>query len=161
MMQQYSSTISFGGGKHNHRNQSVKKHRTDDEIQIPPNFKILIIDDDLDFLKALAYTLSKKKIEFVTADSGETAIEMIKNTFFHLILLDLKMPTMNGAEIFKEIKRIKSRACVIVMTAYSDDDQVEIVAKLNPYGFLEKPFNVKEDLLPLIKKRIEEVEHEN
>lgn len=160
-MQYYYLLINFGGSRGPNNNQSRKKNKTNNNIQIPPNFKILIIDDDLDFLKALAYTLSKRKIEVSTVDSGKTAIEMVKNTFFHLILLDLKMPHMNGAETFKEMKKITSRPCVIAMTAYSDEDQVRIIRSQNPYGFLEKPFDVNKDLIPLIKRRIKEVGYEN
>ncbi len=160
-MQYYYLLINIGGSRGPNNNQSRKKNKTNNNIQIPPNFKILIIDDDLDFLKALAWSLTRKNMNVATAESGETAIEMIKNISFHLILLDLKMPRMNGAETFKEITKIKSRPCVIIMTAYAEDDQVKIVEKMNPYGFLKKPFDMKEDLMPLIKKRIEEVGREN
>ncbi|UCH96507.1 MAG: response regulator [Candidatus Aminicenantes bacterium] len=126
----------------------------DDNIKIPPGFKILIIDDDIDFLKALEYTLTEKKINVVAVESGYHALEVFKKDYFDLILLDLRMAGMNGAETFKKIKQIESKPYVVIMTAFSEDEQMKIVNKLKPFGFLQKPF-VLDQLMPFIKKRIE------
>lgn len=127
----------------------------DDNTKIPPDFKILIVDDDIDFLKALEYTLVQEKIDVVAVKSGYNAIEVLKKDYFDLILLDLRMSGMNGAETFKKITEIKSKPYVVIMTAYSEVEKIKIVTKLKPFGLLKKPFYLQ-DLMPYIKKRIKE-----
>lgn len=142
-----------------YRNTPLKKN-LNQKIQIPPEFKILIIDDDIDFLKALEYRLTQKKIEVVAAGSGYDGLEVLKEEYFDLILLDLKMPDMDGEETFKKIKRIEAIPFVIIMTAYSEDEQLETVKKLTPFGFIKKPFDFN-DLMPYIKKRVKEEKNGN
>ena len=157
-MQQYYLLLSFGVGWNRYYNQSRQQSQMNSII--PPNFKILIIDNDIDFLKALEYRLSKKKIDVVTVESGFTGIEVLKDACFDLILLDLKMPELNGAETFKKIIQIKTRHFVIIMTAQIEDEQVKVVKKLKPFGFLEKPFGLSE-LMVYIEKRIKEEKNDN
>ena len=132
----------------------------DDNIKIPPGFKILIIDDNIDFLNALTYTLTEKKIDVVNAKSGIDAIKILKKDYFNLILLDLKMPGMNGADTFKKIKEIQNKPYVVIISAYSEPEQMEMITKLKPRGFLQKPFYLQ-DLMPYIKTRIKEETDEN
>ena len=65
------------------------------------------------------------------------------------------MPGMNGAETLQRIKQVEGKPFVVIMTAYSDYEQEEAVKKLNPYGFIKKPFDLDE-LMPYIKKRVKE-----
>lgn len=158
-MEIYSSLIAVGKRKIKHDNHPPHppppgKHVIDD-IKIPPYFKILIIDDDIDFLEALEFTLQDVEIEVVAVKSGYDALEVLKEEYFDLILLDLKMPGMDGAETFKKIKTIDAQPFVIIMTAYFEDKKIEAVNKLNPFGFIKKPFDLG-DLMPYIKKRVKE-----
>ena len=135
----------------------MNKNKPNNNI-IPPGFKILIIDNNRAFLEALAWSLGEIKIDVVTAESGQIAIEALKNDSFDLILLDLNMPGLNGVETFKKISKIKNRPFVLIMTAYSEDEhveQLEILKRMNPYGILKKPLYLS-DLMPFIKKRVEE-----
>jgi DNA-binding NtrC family response regulator len=154
-MEIYNTGIIFGKKKTRYNNHPSIKNPINNDIIIPPNFKVLIIDDDIDFLKALEYRLTQKKIEVVAVESGYDALEVLNNDYFDLILLDLKMPGMNGAETFKRIKQIEGKPFVIIMTAYSEDEQVETVKKLDPFGFIKKPFDFNV-LMPYIKKRVKE-----
>lgn len=154
-MEIYKSIIIFGDKKNGYINYPPIKDSINNDVIIPSNFKILIIDDDLDFLKALEYRLIEKKIDVIAVASGYDAIEVLNEEYFDLILLDLKMPGMNGAETFQRIKHIESKPFVIIMTAYSEYEQEETVKKLNPFGFIKKPFDLN-DLMPYIKKRVKE-----
>ncbi|MCK4761522.1 MAG: response regulator [Candidatus Aminicenantes bacterium] len=154
-MQVYSVLSDSGKKKKNYDGFPPPRDHGEKDIRIPPGFKILLIDDDLDFLNALEYRLKNKKIDVVAVGAGFDAIAVLEEDYFDLILLDLKMPGMNGAETFNQIKKIESKPFVIVMTAYSEDKQEEAVKKLKPFGFLKKPFGLI-DLMPYIKKRIKE-----
>ena len=149
------TVFNFGEKRANYHNHSSPKKLGFKDIILPSDFKILIIDDDVDFLNALKYRLTKKKIDVVPVRSGYHALEVLNENYFDLILLDLKMKGMDGVETFKKIRKIEPQPFVIIMTAHFKDDQVEIVKKLKPFGFLNKPFDLDE-LAPLIKKRIEE-----
>jgi DNA-binding NtrC family response regulator len=154
-MENYNPGIVFGDKRTRYNNHPQIKNSINNDIIIPPNFKILIIDDEVDFLKALEYRLTQKKIDVVAVESGYHALEVLKKEYFDLILLDLVMPDMNGAETFKRIKQIEGKPFVVIMTAYSEDEQVETVNKLNPFGFIKKPFDFNA-LMPYIKKRVKE-----
>lgn len=151
-MEVYNSKIFFGEKKNSYNNHPPIKNSINNDIIIPPNFKILVIDDQVDFLKALEYRLTQKKIDVVAVESGPHALEVLKEEYFDLIILDLVMPDMNGAETFKRIKQIESKPFVIIMTAYSEDELLDTIRKLKPFGIIKKPFNFR-DLMPYIKKR--------
>lgn len=119
-----------------------------DASGIPVDFKILVVDDDEDFLEAISYRLKKKKIDVIAVKSGEEAIKKLEGNLFSLILLDMKMPGMNGVETYKKMERLKCGCPVIFMSAYHDEN-VDDVKKLNPFGFLKKPFDFSQ-LYPLI-----------
>jgi len=153
-MEIYNPGIVFGEKKNKYNNPPPIDY-INNNIIIPPNFKILIIDDETAFLKALEYRLTQKKIDVVAVESGYQALEVLKEEYFDLIILDLIMPDMNGVETFQRIKQIEAKPFVIIMTAYSKDEQVETAKKLNPFGFIKKPFGFN-DLMPYITKRIKE-----
>lgn len=154
-MEIYNPGIVFGDKRTRCNNHPLIKNSINNDIIIPPNFKILIIDDEIDFLKALEYRLTQKKINVVAVESGYHALEVLKEEYFDLIILDLVMPDMNGVETFQKIKQIEGKPFVVIMTAYSEDEQVETVKKLNPFGFIKKPFDFNV-LMPYIKKRVNE-----
>lgn len=152
-MEIYGSLLAVGNKKINSEINPPPRNHTNDNIKIPPYFKILVIDNDIDFREALEFTLIEMKLEVVAVESGYAALEILKEEYFDLILLDLKMPGMDGAETFKKIKTLEAQPFVVIMTAYSEDEQIETVNKLNPFGFLKKPFDLN-DLIPYIKKRV-------
>ena len=117
---------------------------------------ILLVDDDDDFRGALSHRLRRKEFNVVAVDSGNEALTAIKDNGFHLVLLDLVMPEMDGVETFRRIIKMKNDCFVVIMTAYHDDERIKIAKKMNPLGFLEKPFEFAQ-LLLFIEKRLKEV----
>jgi DNA-binding NtrC family response regulator len=154
-MEIYGSLLASGKKMNNNDSQPPPGNHINEDIKIPSNFKILAIDDDVDFLEALEFTLKDVELEVVAVESGYHALEVLNEVYFDLILLDLKMPGMDGAETFKKIKAIDAQPFVIIMTAYFEDKKIEAVNKLNPFGFINKPFDL-DDLMPYIKKRVKE-----
>ena len=141
--------------KKGHYSPTPHKNNINGNIKIPPGFKILIIDDDTDFLEALVYTLTQEKIDVVAAGSGYKALEVLEKDYFDLILLDLRMQGMDGVETFNRIKKIEAQPFVIIMTANLEDKQEEAVKRLNPFGFIRKPFDLNQ-LIPYIEQRVKE-----
>jgi DNA-binding NtrC family response regulator len=134
-------------------NQFSNSNRNDTK-----EFKILLIDDETDLLKVLKMDIQEcykgKNIIVDTADSGKTGLEYIENDGYRLILLDLKMPTMNGHQVLQEIRKKAKKYNVVIMTAYEEYPLLNEVQKKSD-GFLEKPFEFDE-LKKYIDKFIEE-----
>jgi len=115
---------------------------------------ILVIDDDDQLRKSFAKLLVEEKYNVMTAASGEEGIEVVAENHFDLILLDMRLPGMNGMETFKQIKTIDAKLPVIIITAYSTTDIAIEATKLGAYDYVLKPFDIP-DMLILIKQAID------
>jgi DNA-binding response OmpR family regulator len=105
-----------------------------------PNSKLLIIDDDHDFSEALRYNLNLfyQNYQIILAESGEIGLKEIRNNGFSLILLDLIMPGMNGAEVLKQIRQMEKYYNVVILTAYAEDALMQQVKNENPEKIIDK-----------------------
>lgn len=105
---------------------------------------VLCVDDEPNILRALNWVL-KKDYRVTTAESGQEAIELIREHDFDVIISDQRMPGMMGAEMLREAKKLQPRAMRILLTGYSDMDA--IVGSVNDgevYRFLSKPWQIPE-----------------
>jgi DNA-binding NtrC family response regulator len=106
--------------------------------------KILIIDDDEGLLHFLNRFFTRKEYQVEACNSAKTALELMKEESFDLILLDYKMPELNGLEALKQIKSTQIKTPVIIMTAYGTTETAIDAMKLGAYDYLVKPFDRKE-----------------
>ena len=104
--------------------------------------KILIVDDDKEFCASMADILEAKGYEVKSENSGETAIAKVKEESYDVILMDIKMPAMNGVEAFKNIKKISPKTAVIMITAYSVEDLIKEALQEGVFGVLRKPLDI-------------------
>jgi DNA-binding NtrC family response regulator len=104
--------------------------------------RLLIVDDDVNFRNTLSKILNKKGYETVSAKDGFSALELIKENAFDVVLIDIKMPVMDGVETYKKMKTIKSDIKAIMMTAFSADDLIRDAIKEGVYAVVRKPFDV-------------------
>jgi len=81
---------------------------------------ILIVDDDEVMQETLSGVLRKKGYEIFSVGSGNEALSMVKKSVIDLILLDMRLPDINGIEVLKKIKEFDTEILVIMMTAFSD-----------------------------------------
>lgn len=106
--------------------------------------KILVVDDDEDSLNLVSKALQYAGYDIVKASDGEQTISQYEEQKPDLVLLDVRMPTMDGYEAFFKIKEIHKDAKVIFMTAYAVDEKIHQRAKeLNLTYLLMKPFSLK------------------
>ena len=108
------------------------------------NTKLLIVDDDVNFGYTLSKVLAKKGYETTTAKDGFRALELIKENEFDTVLMDIKMPAMNGVETYKKIKEIRPSTIVIMMSAFSVADLIREAVKEGVYAVIRKPFDMDE-----------------
>ena len=103
---------------------------------------VLIVDDDENFSNTLSKVLTKKGYASATAESGSKALDLIKERAFDVVLMDIKMPVMNGVETHKKIKTIRLGTVVIMMSAFSVDDLIRDAIKQGVYAVLRKPLDI-------------------
>ncbi|MGC8845776.1 MAG: response regulator [Candidatus Hydrogenedens sp.] len=122
------------------------------ERTFPEKALILIIDDEEDVQKFFSVILQKEGYEVISAINGIEGIEKVKiyREQIQLIILDIKMPGLNGIETLRQIRKILSDVPVIISTGYSEDSINTFDPELKINDFLTKPFGTK-DILQKIK----------
>lgn len=105
---------------------------------------ILVVDDEKNIRLTLVEALSSLQTEIDTAINGEEALAKLKEKDFSLILLDLKMPGMDGMEVLRRLRKIRPDIKVIIITAYGTIDSAVEAMKLGAVDFIQKPFVPKE-----------------
>ena len=105
--------------------------------------KILIVDDELSIRRSL-YNTFKKHYQIETASNGSEAVNKIEGDDFDLVLLDQKMPEIDGLEVLREIKRINDQIIIIMMTAYGSIESSVEAMKLGAYDYILKPYELDE-----------------
>ena len=122
--------------------------------------RILLVDDEKDFVKTLSERLVIRDYDVTESYSGEDAIERIKHYLFDVVILDVLMPGTDGIEVLKEIKRIKPLTEVIMLTGHATVETAIEGMKLGAYDYLMKPCET-EDLTSKINNAYEKkAEHE-
>ena len=136
---------------------------------------ILVVDDEKNIRLALSMSLEKLEIPVETAASGEEALDKLAQGDYGLMLLDLRMPGLDGMEVLRRVSEELPDLKVIIITAYGSIDLAVEAMKLGAVDFLQKPFDANQvremvrrilekegkaqgywDYLALAKKRIEE-----
>ena len=115
----------------------------------------LIVDDEPDMCWALRNLLAQNNISSQNALNGRQAIELIKNFDFKAVLVDAKLPDMEGLDLAKEIRRIAPDLRILMVSGYFYRDDQAIRKALDEgllSGFISKPFQNHEILLALNMK---------
>ena len=115
---------------------------------------LLIVDDDEVMRDTLSDVLKKKGYEVSVASSGNEALSAIRKNIVDLIVLDMRLPDLDGIEVLKRVKEFDTEILVIMMTAYSDVQTAVSAMKSGAYHYINKPFEL-EELTLLIEKGLE------
>ncbi|MBU2506949.1 MAG: sigma-54 dependent transcriptional regulator [Bacteroidetes bacterium] len=116
--------------------------------------KILIVDDDKDMRQLLSDILKSEGYEVRTAESGKKALKEIEVIRPEIVLLDIRLPDMNGIEVLKEIKKFDESIIVIMLSAYGDIQNAVDAMKLGAFDYFTKPF-LNEEIILDIKKALQ------
>lgn len=122
------------------------------------NLKTLIVDDEAELRKSVMSILKNTQLgiqfDIEEATNGKEALDKVKAGDFDLILMDVRMPEMNGLEALKEIKEHDPSTFVVIMTAHSNLNDAISAIKEGAYDYLEKPVS-PEKLTDIVKKSLE------
>ncbi len=113
--------------------------------------RLLIVDDEEQFVEALSERLSMRDYDVTTSLTGEDAIEKITNYNFDVVILDVRLPGIEGTEVLREIKNLKPLTEVIMLTGHGTVEMAIEGMKLGAFDFLMKPCET-EDLTAKIDK---------
>jgi DNA-binding NtrC family response regulator len=109
------------------------------------SFRILVVDDELDFTETIVNRLTKRNLVALGVGSGEAAIEALRNASFDVVLLDIKMPGgMDGIDVLREVKRLRPEAEVILLTGHASIETSIEGMKLGAFDYLLKPIRFDE-----------------
>jgi DNA-binding NtrC family response regulator len=113
--------------------------------------KILLVDDEKDFLDVMSERIEARGMEVTTAESAVTALKQVESGGFDAIILDLMMPGMDGLETLQAIKKKNPDLQVILLTGHATIEKGIEAMKLGAMDFLEKPADL-DKLTEIIKK---------
>ena len=116
--------------------------------------KILVADDEQSMREFLDIMLRKEGYKVSLASNGEEVIKLTEKDIFDLILMDIRMPRLDGISTLKKVKTIQPDAIVIMITAYASADTAIKAMKEGAYDYITKPFKVEEIKL-IIKNALE------
>lgn len=117
--------------------------------------KILIVDDEQSILDSLSMILNQEGYEIDECLNGKCAIEKVKNIEYDLILLDIKMPRMDGLEVLENIMEINKNNVVIMISGHGNIETAVEATKKGAHDFLQKPLPDLHELKLTIKNAID------
>ena len=106
---------------------------------------ILFVDDEPNILKALKRAMYKMKLNMLFAESGAEALEILKENTVHVVVSDMKMPNMSGAQLLEQVAELYPDTFRIVLTGHSDfDTTIQAVNQGKIHRFMQKPWDNRE-----------------
>lgn len=106
--------------------------------------RVLLIDDERDFLDTLVKRLRKRNLEVTGVNSGEEALQVLRATPLDVVVLDVRMPGMDGIQVLREIKTINPLIQVIMLTGHASVEVAVEGMELGAFDYLMKPANLDE-----------------
>ncbi len=101
--------------------------------------RVLLVDDDPTFRQVLAAELSRRGLELETASSGAEALAAAQVAALDVVLLDLRLPDMDGIEVLRRLREMEQAAGVVLLTGHGTIDTAIEATRLGAYDYLEKP----------------------
>lgn len=124
-------------------------------------FKVLLVDDEEDFVKSLSERLEMRDLESNVALNGKQALASMKQDEPGVMVLDLKMPGMDGMEVLRRVREAYPNVQVIILTGHGTDKDEEEAKKLGAFAYLQKPVEMERlvDTLRKAHKKFKSIKH--
>ena len=139
-------------GKGFHKSDIYRKHN----FEMPS--KVLLVDDEREFVQTLSERLIMRDMGPAVAYDGESALDLIKEDEPEVMIVDLKMPGIDGLEVLKKVKETRPDIEVIILTGHGHEEDRELCMRLGAFAYLQKPLDINE-LSEIIKKANEKIRH--
>ena len=106
------------------------------------DMKVLLVDDEEVFVQAVAQRLKMRDLRSDTVLDGEEALSYVEDQEPDVMVLDLKMPGINGMEVLRQVRKAYPNIQVIILTGHGTEKDKEEAKRLGAFDFLEKPVNL-------------------
>ena len=122
-----------------------------------PLMTVLCVDDELDIIHAIKRLLRKQNYNLLFASSGEKALEIMQQNDVHLIISDMRMPAMSGAELLEKVATSYPNSYRILLSGYADmESTVSAINKGKTLKYIQKPWD-NDELISSIEEGLEKV----
>ncbi|MEE4608654.1 MAG: response regulator, partial [Desulfobacteraceae bacterium] len=133
-----------------HRSDIYRKH----DFELPA--KVLLVDDEREFVQTLSERLYLRDMGSAVAYDGETALELVGEDQPDVMILDLKMPGIDGIEVLRRVKQTQPEMEVIILTGHGSDADRAVCMELGAFDYLQKPVDI-DKLSETIKRANEKI----
>jgi len=107
-------------------------------------FSVLVVDDEDDFRETFVKRLKRRNLDVSGVGSGEKALELLDENPFDVVILDVKMPGMDGVDVLREIKKKRPLTEVIMLTGHASVESGIEGMKLGAFDYIMKPADIDE-----------------
>jgi DNA-binding NtrC family response regulator len=118
------------------------------------DFKVLIVDDEQDFLETIVKRLKRRKINATGVNSGKEALQILQTQHFDVVILDIRMPGMDGIDVLRELKRTMPLMEVILLTGHASVESGVQGMQLGAFDYVMKPAEI-DDLIEKVRQAYE------
>jgi len=115
---------------------------------------ILVVDDEPSIGELFKESLNENIYQVTTTLSSLEALELLNNRHFDLIFLDLLIPELDGAELFRRIRQMDKDVPVAIITGYPDSDLMKRAMEYGPFTVMKKPFN-SDDIMNIVRSFVQ------
>ena len=106
-------------------------------------FRVLMIDDEEDFVKTLAERMLMRDLDSEVALSGEAALQAVEEQAPDVMVLDLKMPGIDGMEVLRRVRRAYPQVQVVILTGHGSGKDEREARRLGAFAYLQKPVDIE------------------
>jgi CheY-like chemotaxis protein/cytidylate kinase len=111
-------------------------------LEVDPPMKVLMVDDEREYVEALSTRLRTRKLPSQVVYDGEQALAVLENEPPEVMVLDLKMPGIDGIEVLRQVKRDYPQVEVIILTGHGSDRERKLAEELGAFAYLQKPVDI-------------------
>ncbi len=121
-------------------------------------FKVLMVDDEEDFVKTLAERMKMRDLDSDVALNGEQALKIVEDQVPDVMVLDLKMPGIDGMEVLRRVRKAYPQVQVVILTGHGSEKDESEAKRLGAFAYLQKPVEIEKLITTLksaYKKKLE------
>ncbi len=114
-------------------------------------FKVLMVDDEEDFVTTLSERMKMREVDSEVALDGEQALQRVEDEIPDVMVLDLKMPGIDGLEVLRRVRKAYPQIPVVILTGHGSEKDEAEARRLGAFDYLQKPVDI-EKLVKVLRK---------
>ncbi len=145
-------TVNLKAGHTLHRSTIYRKH----DFSLPD--RVLLVDDERELVQTLSERLEMRDVGSAVAYDGASALKLVEDDEPEVMIIDLKMPGIDGLEVLRKVKRTRPEIEVIILTGQGSEEDKARCMELGAFGYLQKPVDI-EELSRMLKEAHKKIQH--